>query len=140
MWFLMALLSAFSAALVAIFGKLGLKNLDSTLATTIRSVIMSSFLVLVSLSLKKIEGFSFGSFSSRDWLFIILAGIAGALSWLFYFAALKLGLASHVAAIDRLSIVLVVVMAALFLGETVGWKIVLGAIMMVIGAILITIQ
>ena len=137
MWLAYAFLSAITAAGVAIFAKLGLKGVDSTLATTIRSLIMAGFLILISLFLKKFQGFSFSSFSSRDWFLIILAGVSGALSWLFYFAALKYGLASRVVAIDRLSVVFVVLLAALFLGEALGWKTVLGALLMVAGAILI---
>jgi len=110
------------------------------LATAIRSIIMAVFLVLVALFLKKFQGFNVNSFSNRDWLLIILAGVAGALSWLFYFAALKAGLATKVAAIDRLSLVFVIIFAALFLGEKLGWKAVVGAIMMVAGAVMITIK
>ncbi len=139
MWLIYAFLSAIMAALVAIFAKLGLKDVDSTLATTVRAIIMAGFLVIVSFLLKKFQGFSVGTFSSRDWLLIALSGVAGALSWLFYFFALKYGLASRVAAIDRLSIVFVIILAALFLGETFGWKTGLGAILMAMGAILITI-
>ncbi|RJQ14346.1 EamA family transporter [Candidatus Parcubacteria bacterium] len=138
MWLVYAFLAALSAASVAIFGKLGLKTIDSTVATTIRSIIMSGFLVIVSLALKKLQGFSLGEFSSREWLFIVAAGVSGALSWLFYFAALKTGLASRVVAIDRLSIVFVVVFGALFLGEALGWKVALGAALMVVGAVLIS--
>lgn len=140
MWLLYALFSALTAALVAIFGKLGLQTLDATLATTIRSIIMAVFLVLVSLSLKKFQGFSLGSLASRDWGLIAAAGIAGALSWLFYFAALKYGFASRVAAVDRLSIVFVIILAALFLGEPLGWKSLLGAMLMAVGAVLITLR
>lgn len=140
MWLLYAFLSSITAALVAIFAKLGLKGVDSTLATAIRSIIMAVFLVLVALFLKKFQGFNVNSFSNRDWLLIILAGVAGALSWLFYFAALKAGLATKVAAIDRLSLVFVIIFAALFLGEKLGWKAVVGAIMMVAGAVMITIK
>lgn len=138
MWILYAFLSAITAAFVAIFAKLGLQNIDSTLATTIRSIIMAGFLVLTSLFLKKFKGFSFGTFGSREWVLIILSGIAGALSWLFYFFALKYGFASKVAAIDRLSIVFVIILAVLFLGESFGWKSALGAIFMALGAILIS--
>lgn len=140
MYLLYAFLSAVFAALVAIFGKLGLKGVDSTLATTVRSIIMAGFLVLVSLWLKKFEGFSAGSFSVKDWWLIALSGISGAISWLFYFYALKLGHASQVAAIDRTSLVFVVILAALFLGETMGIKVALGATLMVLGAILITLK
>lgn len=89
MWVLYALLSALFASLVAILGKLGLKSIDSTIATTIRSIVMTSFLVLVSLVLQKFQGFSLQSFSQKDWILIIFSGLAGATSWLFYFLALK---------------------------------------------------
>lgn len=140
MWLLYAFLSAIFAALVAIFAKLGLKNIDTTLATTIRAVIMSAFLLVISFFLKKFENFSFGVLASRDWFLIVFAGIAGALSWLFYFFALKYGFASKVAAVDRLSLVFIVLLAALFLGEAFGWKTIFGASLIVIGAILITIK
>ena len=140
MWIVYALLSAFFAALVAIFAKLGLKEIDSTLATTIRAIIMAGFLFIVSLTLRKFSGFTLDSLSTRDWLLIILAGIAGAVSWLFYFAAIKFGVASGAAAIDRLSIVFIVFLAALFLGETLGWQGVAGALFIVIGALLVTLK
>lgn len=138
MWVFYALLSAFTASLVAILGKLGLKSIDSTLATTIRSIVMTSFLVLVSLALQKFQGFSLQSFSQKDWLLIILSGLAGATSWLFYFLALKTGLASGVSAIDRLSIVFVVVLASIFLAEVLSWKSVLGSLLIVFGVLLIS--
>ena len=140
MWLLYAFLSAIMAALVAIFAKLGLEDLDSTLATTIRAIIMAGFLVLVSFFLHKFDGFSLTGLASKEWLLIFLAGIAGALSWLFYFYALKIGLATGVVAIDRLSIVFVVVLAALFLGEGFGIKVILGALLMTGGALLITLK
>lgn len=141
MWILFAFLSAIGAALVAVFAKMGLKNVDSTLATTIRSIIMTIFLVAASLLFKKFQGFSFNDLVSKDWILIILAAVSGALSWLFYFAALKFGQsASSVVAIDRLSIVFVIILAALLLGESLGWKSVLGGVLMVIGAVLITLK
>jgi len=140
MWLFYAFLSALMAALVAIFAKLGLKDIDSTLATTVRAIIMAGFLVIVSFFLKKFDGFSLTSFGGKEWLLITLAGIAGALSWLFYFFALKTGSASGVVAIDRLSIVFVVILAALFLGEGFGWKVIFGALLMTAGAILITLK
>lgn len=140
MWQLYAFLAAISAALVAIFGKLGLKNIDSTLATTIRSLVMALFLLLVSISFGKWRGFTWESIQQRDWWLIVLAGIAGALSWLFYFYALKIGVATKVAAIDRLSIVFVVLLAGIFLSEGFGWKSILGSLMMAAGAILISIK
>jgi transporter family protein len=89
MWQLYAFGAATFAALVAILGKIGLKDIDSTFATTIRAVIMAGFLLLISLLLGKFRGFSLSSFGSKAWLFVALSGIAGALSWLCYFFALK---------------------------------------------------
>ncbi len=140
MWFSYALLSALAAALVAIFGKLGLKTIDSTLATTVRAIFMAGLLVIVAAVLGKFQGFSLSSFSNRDWTLIALSGVAGATSWFFYFLALKMGLASNVAAIDRLSIVFVVLLAALFVGETLTWKSLMGSLLVVGGVLLITMK
>lgn len=137
-WLVYAGLSALGAAGVAIFAKLGLQNIDSTLATTVRSIIMAGFLTVIALFLGKFEGFSFSTFGTKEWLLITAAGVSGALSWLFYFLALKLGPADGVVAIDRLSIVLVVILAAIFLGEALSWKVALGALLMVAGALLIS--
>ena len=139
-WLIFALLSAIFAALVAIFGKIGLKEIDSTLATTVRSIIMAGFLFVTSLIGRKISLGAIDKFTSKDWLFIVLSGVAGALSWLFYFMALKQGDASKIVAIDRLSIIFVVVFAALFLGEALSWKSGLGAILILSGAILISLK
>ncbi len=135
MWLIFALLSAIFAALVAIFGKIGIQNLDSTLATTVRSFIMFAFLFLVSLSLGKLH--LIGSIGSRPFKFILLSGIAGAMSWLFYFAALRMGLASRVASVDRLSVVFVVIFAALFLGEALTLRSILGVTLLTLGAIIL---
>lgn len=140
MWFLYALLSALTAALVAIFGKLGLKTLDTTLATTLRSLVMFAFLFAVSLGFKKFSGFDWRMLGSREWFFILLSGIAGAASWLFYFFALKFGLASRVSVVDRLSLVFVIILAALFLGEKITLKVAIGTILIVVGAILVVVK
>ncbi|MCL4403785.1 EamA family transporter [Patescibacteria group bacterium] len=137
MWWVYALFSSVSAALVAIFGKIGLQGVDSTLATTLRAIIMAIFMVLAALLLGKFEGFSLSSLDSRSWTFIALAGAAGALSWLFYFLALQIGLVNKVVVIDRLSLVFVVILSAVFLGEAFTWKVALGALMMVGGALII---
>lgn len=137
MWWIYALLSSVAAAGVAIFGKLGLQGIDSTLATALRSIIMAVFVVLAALLLGKFNGFTLASLSGRAWLFIALAGVSGALSWIFYFFALKIGLVSKVVVIDRLSVVFALVLAAIFLGEAFTWKTVLGAVLMVSGALVI---
>lgn len=140
MWLLYAFLSAIAAALVAIFGKLGLSKIDTTLATTLRSVIMAVFLLVVAVSFRSFHGFSLQSLTNKQWMYIVLAGIAGALSWLAYFAALKLGAASKVVAIDRTSVIFVLIFSILTLGEVLTWKSALGALLMTGGAILMTIR
>ncbi|MFA6428442.1 MAG: EamA family transporter [Candidatus Buchananbacteria bacterium] len=136
-WIIYALFSAIFAALVAIFGKIGVSSVDSTLATTVRVIIMALFLTLTSLVVGKWE--LFNSIHSKAWLFIILSGVAGALSWLFYFYALQKGPASGVAALDRLSVVFVLIFAALFLAEKLTWLKVFGIIILTIGAVLVAI-
>jgi len=140
MWLLYAFLSSIFAAAVAIFGKLGLKTVDSTLATSIRAIIMAVFLFLVALTMRKFDGFNFQSLNGKDWILITLSGVAGALSWLFYFFALKYGIAGKVVAIDRLSIIFVILLAALFLGEGLTWRSVVGAALIAGGAYLITLK
>ncbi len=130
----LALVGAVFAALVAIFGKIGLQGIDTTLATTVRAVIMAAFLVVVSLGMGKVSLAALPQ--GRPLLFIALSGIAGALSWLAMFAALKLGPAPSVSAIDRTSVVFVLIFSLLFLGTQFTWKALAGAALMVAGAIL----
>lgn len=137
-WIIFAILSAVAAALVAIFGKIGIKDLDSTLATTVRAVIMAAFLVFTSLALGKAR--LLATINSKALTFIALSGIAGAVSWLFYFFALKNGPASGVAALDRLSVVFVLVFAILFLSEELTWKSGIGAALLTLGAILMSLK
>lgn len=137
-WILYALLSAVFAALVAIFGKIGIANVDTTLATTVRSIIMAAFLFCTSLALRKLP--LLGSINRKAILFIVLSGLAGALSWLFYFLALKRGSAPGVAAIDRLSVVFVLILALLILGEHLTWKSGLGAFFITVGAVLMALK
>jgi transporter family protein len=137
MWVLFALLSAGFAAAVAIFGKIGLSHVDSTLATTVRAVVMAIFLVVTSFLLGKSHLLS--SINSKALLFIVLSGVAGALSWLCYFFALKVGPTSSVAAIDRLSVVFVLALAVLFLGEKFTLLHGAGAVLLTAGAILMSI-
>ncbi len=140
MWLVYALMSAIFASGVAIVGKLGLKNIDSTLATTVRSIVMAIFLVIVSFLFRKFDNFNFNSFSSRDWWLIIFSGVFGALSWLFYFFALKSGQATAVVAIDRLSMAFVFILALIFLGETFTLKGLIGVVLIVSGAILFSLK
>ncbi len=132
-WIIFALGSAIFAALVAIFGKIGIAGIDPALATTVRAIIMAVFLAFVALFLGKWQ--FLGTITLKPFTFIVLSGIAGALSWLFYFVALKYGPASGVAALDRLSVVFVVIFAILFLAEKLTWKILIGAALITAGAL-----
>ena len=136
LWIAYALLAALFAALVAVLGKVGLKEVDATLATAVRAVVMAGLLVTAALVLGKAG--RLGEISQRSFLFIVLSGAAGAASWLFYFLALRDGPATGVAALDRLSVVLVFVLAVLFLGEAFTPRAALGAVLVVAGAILLT--
>lgn len=137
-WFLLAILSAFFAALVSVFAKIGLQDVDSTVATAVRAIIIMLFVVIFVISVGK--GSQLTQFTSKDMGFIILSGIAGALSWLFYFAALKLADASKVAPVDRASILLVMVLSALFLGEKITLKTSLAGILIFIGVLLLAVK
>ncbi len=133
-WILYGLLSAIFAALVAIFGKIGIQHVDTTLATSVRAVIMACALVLTSLFLGKAK--LLGTIDGKSLLFILFSGLAGAASWFFYFFALKHGPPQGVAALDRLSVVFVLILAVLFLGEYLTWKSGIGAALITAGAIL----
>lgn len=137
MWMLYATGSAVAAAAVAIFGKIGLKGIDPTLATIVRGVVMAAILILGGFLFKKFDGFSITSFGGRAWLFILLSALAGASSWVLYFIALKSGPASAVAVIDKMSVVLVILLAALFLGEALTVKSILGIVLTIAGTLLI---
>jgi transporter family protein len=136
-WLIFAVLSAVTAALVAIFGKIGLEGIDANTATMIRAGIMFVVLTLVILFTGKLGQISTILSNQRALFYILLSGIAGALSWIFYFVALKLGKASQVAPIDRLSVVFVIIFAALILGEKITQKIAIGTALMAAGAILV---
>jgi len=140
MWILYAFLSALAAALVAIFAKLGLGEVDPTLATTLRSIVMTAVLLLAAWLLGSFDDLATAGLRSREWLLLVLAGLAGAASWLFYFFALRWGPASAVVAIDRLSVVFVVVLAAVFLAESLNWRAIVGSLLMASGAALIALK
>ncbi len=114
-WFFWALASAFFAALTAIFAKVGLDGINADFATFIRSLVIIAALALFITY--RGEWQSVAGFSGKNWLFLILSGLATGASWLAYFKALQLGNASQVAPVDKLSLVLVVLLAVLFLGE-----------------------
>ncbi len=136
-WLVFALLSAFFAALVAIFGKIGLQGVDTNLATAIRAVIMAAFLVGVVALQGRLENLGTVFANHKALFFIVLSGVAGAVSWLCYFLALRMGDVSKVAPIDRLSVVFAIVFALVFLGEKLSWKAGIGAALMAAGAVIL---
>lgn len=140
MWMIFALLSAVMAALVAIFGKIGLTGIDSNTATAIRAVIMAAFLVIVVICEGKLSQIGTILANRKAITFIVLSGVAGALSWLFYFVALKYGKVSQVGPIDKLSVVFAVIAAVLFLGEKISWLNGLGVLLIAVGALLVAVK
>ena len=135
MWKIYALLSALCAALTAIFAKVGVSNIDSNLATAIRtSVVMVLVWCIVLFSPR--ANVSVMSIQGHTWIFLILSGLFTGLSWLFYFKAIQLGDVSRVAPIDKLSVVFVVILGVIFLRETVTLKEIIGVLLIAAGGIL----
>lgn len=135
-WLFYALLSAVFAALTAILAKIGIKNVDSNLATAVRTVVILLFawgIVMWQGTINKVS-----SISHYSLVFLIISGITTGLSWIFYFKALQMGKASQVAPIDKLSLVITIVLAALILKEKISLGIVIGGVLMAIGAILVS--
>ncbi len=138
MWKYYALLSAFFAALTAIFAKVGVKDINSNLATAIRTlviVILTWGIVIFGhqeINIRHIE--------RHTWAFLILSGIATGLSWLFYFKALQTGNVSRVAPIDKLSVVITIFLSALFLKESISPRVIAGALLITAGSIILLIK
>ena len=133
-WLLWALLSAAFAGLTAILAKIGVKDVDSNLATAIRtSVILVFTWMIVAVTNRQ----PLQTLNSRTWVFLGLSGIATGASWLCYFRALQLGDASKVAPVDKLSVVVAIVLAAIFLGESLTWRHWAGGLLIVSGAIIL---
>lgn len=134
MWKYYALLSAFFAALTAIFAKIGVKDINSDLATAIRTAVI--LLITWGIVLFGSHGEEIKLISHRTWLFLILSGAATGLSWLFYFKALQTGNVSRVAPVDKLSVVITIILASILLKEPVSIKEILGAVCITVGSIL----
>ncbi len=135
-WLIYALLSAIFAALTAILAKIGIRNIDSNLATAIRTVVILFFawgIVFWQGTANKIS-----SISQYSLVFLVLSGITTGLSWLFYFRALQIGKASQVAPIDKLSLIITIILAAIILKEKISLGIVVGGVLMAIGAVLVS--
>ncbi len=137
MWFALALLSAIFAALTSILAKIGIDGVNSNLATAIRTVvvlIMAWGMVFLTNTQKGISGIS-----TKSWIFLILSGLATGASWLCYYKALQIGDASKVVPIDKMSVVITLILAFVFLHEHITIKSVLGCVMIGIGTLLMVI-
>ncbi|WP_420156046.1 EamA family transporter [Siphonobacter sp.] len=135
MWIVFALLAALSAAIVVIFSKIGVKDIDSNLAFAIQSVLI----IIVAWSVVAWQGSlsQVTRIERRTWVFLILAGIITCLSSLFSFRALKLGEAGKVSPITNLSFVLALIFGIVFLKEKINWVVIAGAVLMAIGGVMI---
>jgi bacterial/archaeal transporter family protein len=135
MWWIYALLSAFFAALTAVFAKVGIKSVDSDLATAIRTVVI--LVIAWTIAFAKGSAATITILSKQNFLFLGLSGIATGLSWIFYFKALQIGKVSQVAPVDKLSVALAIVISVLFLGEALTWKTVIGALLIIAGTLVL---
>ena len=135
MWWVYALLSAFFASLVAVFAKIGIKGVDSDLATAIRTVII--FCIAWGIVLARGLTSKLPLLTKQNWMFLIFSGVATGLSWLFYFRALQLGEVSKVAPIDKLSVALAIVISVVFLHEKLTWQEGVGGVMIIGGTLLL---
>ena len=134
-WLLWSLLSAFFAGITAILAKVGVEGINSNLAMAIRTTVILMFSWLIVAATRTPT--SLAGISRRTWIFLILSGLATGLSWLCYFRALQLGLASRVAPIDKLSVIFAIGLAAFFLHEPVSWSQWIGGGLIAGGAILL---
>lgn len=135
MWWTYALLSALFAALTAIFAKVGIKGVNSDLATAIRTVVILIVAWSIVFFRKELPGI--GTLTKQNLIFLILSGLATGLSWIFYFKALQLGEVSQVAPVDKLSVALAIILSVLFLGEVLTWKLAIGALLIIAGTIVL---
>ena len=137
-WQFWALLSAVFAALTAIFAKVGVAGVNSGFATLIRTLVVVAALTAIVAATGQFQ--SPASIDRRSWIFLVLPGLATGASWVCYFRALKIGQASQVAPVDKLSVVLVAIFGAAFLGERLSWINWLGVAMIAAGAVLVAVR
>ena len=134
-WQIFALLSAFFAGLTAIFGKIGVSDINSNLATFIRTIVI--LIVLGVIVSSRGEWQRPENLSQKSLFFLVLSAVATGLSWVCYYRALQLGPASKVAPLDKLSVVFAMVLAVVFLGEEVTWSTVVGGLLVTGGALVL---
>ena len=135
MWWMYALLSALFAALTAIFAKVGIKGVDTDLATAIRTVVI----LVIAWGIVFIRGgaYTIHSLTKQNIIFLCLSGVATGLSWIFYFKALQLGKVSQVAPVDKMSVAIAIILAVVFLGEPLTFKTAMGALLIIGGTLVL---
>ena len=135
MWAIYALLSALFASLTAIFAKVGIKGVNTDLATAIRTIVI--LVVAWGIVYFKDESKGILTLSRQNLLFLLLSGLATGLSWIFYFKALQIGKVSQVAPVDKLSVALTILLSVVFLKEVLTFKAILGACLIIAGTLVL---
>ena len=139
MYILYALLGAIAASVGTIFAKFGLKGVDANLLTAIRGIVMAIIVTVAALSFGKLSYESLGTLTSKQWMFVILSGLGGALSWIFFYHALSAGPVISVTVIDKLSIIFTALFAFLILSEKISFQAGFGLALIASGTLLVAI-
>lgn len=137
MWLIFAIGSAVFAALTSILAKIGIEGVGSNLATAIRTVVVVGMSWLMVFITNQQSGLS--EISKRSWIFLVLSGLATGLSWLCYYKALQMGEASKVVPVDKMSVVLTLILAFVFLHEQFTWKSLIGCLLITAGTVFMVI-
>lgn len=138
MWWIYALLSAFFAAATAVLAKIGIKGIDSNLATAIRTIVILLLAWAIVFFRNDQQGIS--GLTKQNWIFLILSGLATGLSWIFYFKALQLGKVSQVAPVDKASVAIAILLSVIFLGEPFTVKTAVAVLMIIAGTVILIFQ
>lgn len=139
MYIIYALLGAVMASVGTIFAKLGLKGVDANLLTAIRGITMALIVTIAAFSFGKLSVTALQSLSNKQWLFVVLSGLGGALSWLFFYQALAVGPVVPVTVIDKLSIVITAVLATIVLTESLTLQVGIGLAFVFLGTLLVAV-
>ncbi|MEO6906181.1 MAG: EamA family transporter [Ginsengibacter sp.] len=135
MWWIFALLSALFAALTAIFAKIGIRGVDTDLATAIRTVVI--LILAWGIAFFRGGASTIMTLTKQNIIFLCLSGVATGLSWIFYFKALQLGKVSQVAPVDKMSVAFAIIFAIIFLGEPLTWRTAVGALLIIGGSLVL---
>lgn len=139
MYIIYALLGAIMASAGVIFAKLGLKGVDANLLTAIRGIVMATIVSIAALSFGKLSITAMQTLSPKQWVFVILSGLGGALSWIFFYQALSVGPTIAVTVIDKLSVVFTAILAVIVLAEGVTFQTGLGLLLVFLGTLLVSV-